>query len=133
MATDAADKFGEMFEAIEAGDMARLRSCFEPDALTWHNVDEVAKNLDAVTGMLGAFCALSTSRAYEERRTVTLGNVAFSQHVLTATLRNGQKLRIPAMMRLETSKRGLVARLEEYYDSRATDVLATQEGPSGDS
>ncbi|SFO50139.1 SnoaL-like domain-containing protein [Pseudonocardia ammonioxydans] len=127
-ATDVADVIDRMVAGIENGDMDELRACFAPDALVWHNDDEVDQNLDTVVKMLGGLCAASTRRTYEQRRTSVVGRVAFQQHVLTADLLSGRTLRLPAMMRLEIGADGLIRRLEEYYDSRATDVLASAAG-----
>ena len=115
-----------MLDAIERGDMDMLRRCFAPGALTWHNYDEIEQDVDTVIATLGHLCAISTSRAYEGRRTTTVGSQAFLQHTLTATLRSGRQLRMPAIMRVEVNSDGLVGRLEEYFDSRATDPIAEE-------
>ncbi|WP_371663034.1 hypothetical protein [Streptomyces sp. NBC_00280] len=58
------------------------------------------------------------------RRITTVGSQAFLQHTLTAALHSGGRFRMPAMMRLEIDSEGLVARIEEYFDSRVLDSLA---------
>ena len=113
-----------MLDAIEKGDMDELRRCLAPGALTWHNIDEVEQDVDTSIAVLGNFCTISTSRAYEDRRVTTVGSLAFLQHTLTATLRSGAQFRMPAMMRVEVGSDGLVARIEEYFDSRVLDGLA---------
>jgi hypothetical protein len=113
----------KMLDVIEQGDMETFRTYHTPDALIWHNFDETAQDLDTVIAALSHFCANSTDRAYEDRRVTIVGSQAFLQHTLTATLRSGHKLRLPAMMRVEISSDGLVKRLEEYVDSRAMDCL----------
>ncbi|WP_164904860.1 hypothetical protein [Streptomyces cyaneus] len=52
-----------------------------------------------------------------------MGQQVFLQHTLTALL-TGSRLRLPDFMRVELSPDGLISRIDEYYDSRATDVLA---------
>ncbi|MEV0220634.1 hypothetical protein [Streptomyces sp. NPDC050704] len=77
-----------------------------------------------MAAMLGHLCALSTSRNCEDRRITTVGSQAFLQYTLTAVLHSGGRFRMPAMMRLEIDSDGLVARIEEYFDSRVLDSLA---------
>ncbi|ATY12066.1 hypothetical protein CU254_17545 [Amycolatopsis sp. AA4] len=113
-----------MFGAIEKGDMDELRTCFAPGARAWQNRNEKDLDVDKVIATLSRLCAMSTVRAYEDQRSTAVGSQLFRQHTLTAVLRSGHQLRLPAMMRVEVDSDGLVARLEEYYDSRATDVLA---------
>jgi hypothetical protein len=116
----------KMLDAIEKGDMETFRTFHTPDALIWHCYDETEQDLETVIGALSHFCAISTDRAYEDRRVTIVGSQAFLQHTLTATLRSGRRFRLPAMMRVEISSDGLVKRLEEYADSRATDCLAEE-------
>lgn len=113
-----------MVNAIEQGDMGALRRCFAPDALIWHNNDQIEQDIDTViTTMLEPVCAISASRTYEDRRITTVGTQAFLQHTLTVTLHTGPPVRIPTIMRVEINADGLVAHAEEYFDSRAVDPL----------
>jgi ketosteroid isomerase-like protein len=111
---------GTMLDAIERGDMDEFRRCFAPSALIWHNFDEIEKNVDTVVAILSHICAVTTSRTYAERRVATVGSQAYLQHALIATFRSGRKVRLPAMMRVEVDSDGLVGRIEEYFDSRAS-------------
>jgi ketosteroid isomerase-like protein len=131
MVVDVADKVSEMFDAVVSGDVARFRTCFEPNAVVWHNTDEQELGIPVVEEMINAVCAQTTIRAYEARRSIKVGNVLFVQHTLAATLRSGHKMRCPVMMRIEIAKSGLVARIDEYFDSRTTDCLGSVPGLSG--
>ena len=115
-----------MYDAVERGDMDALRGCFVPDARVWHNDDEIELDIDAVVALIGHLCAVSTSRAYQDRRLTTVGTQAFLQHTLTAALRSGRRLRLPAIMRVEVNRDGLLQRMEEYFDSRALACLAEE-------
>lgn len=117
------DHVARMFAAVSQGDMTAFKACFAPGALIWHNDDEIEQDVEAVSALLGHLHASSRSVSYEEQRIVRSGNVLFVQHVLTAPLNSGGELRVPAMMRIELADGGRVARIEEYYDSRATDCL----------
>ncbi len=66
--------------------------------------------------------AIYNRRKAEEAATA-VGQQVFLQHTLTALL-TGSRLRLPDFMRVELSPDGLISRIDEYYDSRATDVLA---------
>ena len=113
-----------LLTAIEHGDLDRLRRCFAPGALTWHNNDEIEQDVNTVVAVLGGLCAASSSRRYTDRRITTVGSQAFLQHTLTAELHSGVRFRMPAMMRVEVDADGLVARIEEYFDSAVLAVLA---------
>lgn len=119
----ATDHVAAMFAAIQQGDMDALKACFTPGGVVWHNDDELEVGIDEVCANLGQLCAASGGITYEDQRTVRAGNLCFVQHVLTAQLHSGDSLRVPALMRVETDSEGLVARIDEYYDSRTTDCL----------
>ncbi len=121
--TEADCVVNRMSDALEKGDMEAFGACFSTEALIWHNDDEVERGVDEVSATLGYAFSLSTSVRYLDRRIVRTGNLYFVRHVLTAELRSGKTLRLPAMMCIETNADGLITRIEEYYDSRALDVL----------
>jgi len=123
MGTPATDKVAGMLRAIERGDMETFRACFAPGALVWHNVDGVAKGLDDVCAMVGGLLDASTSVIYETQSFARKGHESFIQHVLRANLKSGEAIESPAILRVETNDDGLVTRIDEYYDSRATDCL----------
>lgn len=112
-----------MFPAIEAGDMDALRACFAPGAVVWHNDDEKEASIDEVCANLGGLSEMTGGLVYVDQTITRAGNKTFSKHVLTANLPGGGKLRVPALMQIETNDEGLVTRIDEYYDSRTTDCL----------
>lgn len=116
-----------MLDAIERGDMEQLRACFATGAESWHNSDEATQTVDETVGLISYLCTVSTSRSYQDRRVTTAGSQAFLQHTLTAVLKSGNQLRMPAMMRIVVNADGLVERLEEYLDSRDVDCLAEEQ------
>ena len=112
-----------MFPAIEAGNMDALRKCFAPGAVVWHNDDRKDADIDAVCQGLSGLCDASEWVRYENQEIVQTGNLYYSKHDLTAQLKSGERMLVPALMRIETNEDGLVTRIDEYYDSRATDCL----------
>lgn len=113
-----------MLESVERGDLERFEDCFESDAVVWHNTDEKEMKLPEVLAFLGAVTASSTERRYEDKRIVVTENAAFVQQVLRLSFRNGTEICCPAMLAIEISPKGRISRLNEYFDSRATDCLA---------
>ncbi|EIF42818.1 hypothetical protein DOK_12161 [gamma proteobacterium BDW918] len=125
MSVNDLDYVAEMFAAISKNNIQEFKACFSPGAVIWHCDDEIELDVDAVCGIMGGLHAASVrgSVAYREQRVVHAGQLCFVQHVLTSQLCAGGQLRVPAMMRIELDDAGLVARIEEYYDSRAIDCL----------
>ena len=113
---------GRMYSSLESGDFARFETCFTPDAKIWHNVDEQVLDMPVAQIQLEQLARGSNKVAYLERRAFQLGNMVFLQHVLTAALKSGAEMRLPAMMRVELSDDGLIAWIDEYFDSRGVDV-----------
>jgi uncharacterized protein len=114
-----------MLDAIEQNDLDTMRACFVPGAIVWHNNDEIEQDIETVISTaLKQLVAVSGSRAYEDRRVTIVGSQVFMQHTLIVTLRSGRQVRMPAMMRVEVNPDGQVARIEEYFDSRASDAIA---------
>lgn len=111
------------YQSIEAGDMDRFRTCFTPDAVVWHAYDEVEQDIESVAQALGLLGAVSSQVKYEDRRITAVGADVFLQHTLTAQLLDGGSLRLPAMMHVMLGANGRISRIEEYFDSRAMDVL----------
>lgn len=118
------DHVSRMFAAVERGDMAAFSACFVPGAAIWHNNDCAEQDVATVALALSQLAGASSSISYEEQRVAALGNVRFVQHVLVADLRSGGRLHLPVIMRIDLADNGKVVRIEEYFDSRATDLLA---------
>ena len=125
-ANHADDVIGKMFASLAQGEMDIFRACFEPDAVIWHNFDDVEQDLDATIVGLRHFCSLTVTRGYEAQRISRVGDEAFSQHVLTATLPSGGEMRLPVLMRIAIGASGLISRVDEYFDSRGADCLQAE-------
>ena len=120
--TELPDMIVRLYDSLEQGDFTTFSTCFAPGAQIWHNVDEQAQDMDDAAVVLQLLAKVSNGVWYKERRHMQIGNVVFLQHVLTAALKSGDELRMPAIMRVELSDEGKIARMEEYYDSRHADV-----------
>lgn len=117
------DYVRQMFAAISRGDMVAFKACLTPDAVIWHNHDNVEQSVDETCQSLAYFCSQSTSRSYQDQRIVNAGRLHFVQHTLVAELKSGKTFRLPAMMRVEVNDDGRIVRIEEYFDGRALDAL----------
>jgi ketosteroid isomerase-like protein len=109
--------------AIESGDAAAVRACYAPDAVIWHNNDDVEQNVDKNMRTLDWFMRKLPDRHYRVIRREALKDGFLQQHVLEATLPDGTKWNLPACLVVKT-RDGLIVRLDEYLDSAATAPLA---------
>ncbi len=107
----------EFFAAIERGDIDAVAALYEPDATIWHNTDQydqpTSENLVVLRWMSDHLRDLH----YEVTRRTVAADSLFQQHVLRATTERGDDLVVPAILRLEISSAGRIARIEEYLDT----------------
>ena len=117
-----------MYDSLERGDFTTFDTCFTLDARIWHNMDEQVQSMSDAKVALRQLVQISNAVRYKERRRVQVGNVVFLQHVLTAELKSGDTMRLPAIMRVELSDDGKIHWIEEYFDSRHLDVAMKSVG-----
>jgi ketosteroid isomerase-like protein len=106
----------ELFAAIERGDTEAVRAIYAPDAVIWHNNDEVEQTVDQNLAVLRWVCDNLTDRAYEDVRRIEHEGGFVQQHVLRFT-KDGERRQIPACIVVTLSPEGRIARLDEYLDS----------------
>ena len=58
----------DLFDAIEKGDIDAVRGIYAPDAVIWHNNDEVEQTVDQNLRVLQWVCDNLAERAYEDVR-----------------------------------------------------------------
>jgi len=110
---DFAEKF---VNAIEKGDVATVRASYWPDAKIWHNTDNVEQTIDQNVAILEWFIRTLPDRHYRIVRREALADGFLQQHVLEATLPNGEKWSMDACCVIRM-KDGKITRLDEYIDS----------------
>jgi ketosteroid isomerase-like protein len=110
------------FDAVEAGDLDRIKSLYAPDVVVWHNFDKREQTLDENLRVLKWIVANVSERRYEDIRRVVLDDGFVQQHVLTGIAPNGARLDVPAMMRVWVSG-GCVTRIDEYLDTAQVSAL----------
>jgi len=110
------------FQALERGDVAAVGECYAPDAMIWHNYDQLEQALDANLRVLRWVVDNVAGLRYEDIRRVVLDDGFVQQHVLRGTAPNGAPLEVPAMMRVMVAD-GRITRLEEYLDTAQVAAL----------
>jgi ketosteroid isomerase-like protein len=113
-----AEKF---FRAIEAGDVDAIRATYAPDAVIWHNNDQLEQSVDDNLRVLGWVVKNLKNRHYRVKRRVAIPGGFLQQHVLEAETANGP-FAMPACIVVEI-KDGRISRLDEYLDSGQTAAL----------
>ncbi len=108
--------------AIQAGDAEAVRAFYAPDAKIWHNIDHIEQTVDQNLKSLAWFVRTLPDRTYRVQRIAPLPDGFLQQHVLEATLPNGERWAMDAcvVVRVENGK---ITRLDEYLDSAKTAQL----------
>ena len=116
------DLCDQLFSAIMRGDIDAVRAIYSPDAVIWHNNDQLEETPDRNLRVLGWVTKNIKDLRYEEMRRHETPSGFVQQHVLRGIAPNGTALEIPACIVCEV-KDGRITRLEEYLDSAHTAAL----------
>ena len=111
-----------LFGAIEAGDLEGCASCYSDDLVVWHNHDRREQRKDRNLEVLGWVIENVKDRHYDDIRRVVVADGFVQQHVLRGTAHTGERLDLPAMMRVWCDE-GRITRIDEYLDSNQLRVL----------
>ena len=107
---------GQLFGAIERGDVDALRGLYHPDARVWHNTDNTEQSVEENLKVLRWLVRNTALRRYEEVRRELIPTGFVQMHVLRLDLSGGRTLRIPACLVARVSQ-GRITRIDEYLDS----------------
>lgn len=105
----------DLFAAIEKGDVGAVRDLYAPDAVIWHNNDEVEQTVEQNLRVLQWVCDNLADRAYEDVRRHDFDGGFVQQHVLRFT-KDGERRGLPACI-VATVADGRITRIDEYLDS----------------
>jgi len=119
--SDALEVAARFFDAIEAGDVARIKAIYAPNAVIWHNNDQKEQTVDENLRVLDWVVRNLKNRHYRVKRRVAIPGGFLQQHVLEAETANGP-FSMPACIVVEV-KDGRISRLDEYLDSGQTAAL----------
>jgi hypothetical protein len=114
-----ADRF---IAALNAGDAAKVRTFYQPDATCWHNFDDADQALDDNMKLLEWMVRKVPDRRYSVIRRELIPGGWLQQHILEAKLANGREMKMFACCVI-TLKDGLIQRIEEYLDPAQAAVL----------
>lgn len=118
MTADEIENFAAAFmDAIQRGDGAAMRAAYAPDGEIWHNTDGLIQSLDDNVKVLNWFVRTLPDRKYTVLRREVLPDGFVQQHVLSATLPNGEPWAMDACVVVKM-KDGKITRLDEYMDSK---------------
>ena len=104
-----------LIRAIEAGDLAAVRSVYAPDVIVWAGFDDRERDVDSSLGVLEWLFSVSTERRYEIVRRIEIEGGVLQQHVLRAATRADKTFSMPACLVIRVD-RGLITRVDEYLD-----------------
>jgi ketosteroid isomerase-like protein len=110
------------FDAVEAGDVEALRGIYAPEALIWHNTDEIATTVAENLETLAGFVKRISERRYRDRRVVVFDGGFVQQHVLHGVRGDGVAVTLPACIVCQVAN-GRITRLDEYFDSARVAVF----------
>ena len=102
--------------AIQDGDGEAVRAFYAPAAKLWHNTDNIEQTVDQNLKVLAWFVKTLPDRFYRVLRVEALPDGFVQQHILEATLPNGEKWAMDACVVVKIEN-GLITRLDEYLDS----------------
>jgi ketosteroid isomerase-like protein len=114
-----ADRF---IDALNAGDAARVREFYQPDATVWHNFDNADQPLTENLKLLEWMVRKAPERRYRVLRREIVPGGWFQQHVLEARLADGREMKLYACCVI-TLQDGRIKRIEEYVDPAQAAVL----------
>ncbi|EXJ75428.1 uncharacterized protein A1O5_02124 [Cladophialophora psammophila CBS 110553] len=107
----------QFFNAIEAGDIAAMKSLLTLDAEIWHNTDELVTSPDHTARVLAGMVERITNLKYSDRRLDVFPGGFVQQHVLEGNrIHDGEKVRLPAAI-IARVENGKIRRIDEYFDT----------------
>ncbi len=124
---DAVKFAGDFFNAICRADKAFLEKTYAPDAVIWHNTDQVEKSAAASIDTIKWLIDNISDFRYENARTMPTPNGFVRLHICRGTHKStGRELCVPVACIAEV-KNGRITHFEEYFDSTqgAADVPLT--------
>ncbi|HUO89681.1 MAG TPA: nuclear transport factor 2 family protein [Rhizomicrobium sp.] len=119
MSAEATRKLANDFlDAVERGDLETVQRIYAPDAVVWHNFDDIAQPVAENLRTLAQVVKLLPERRYEQRRINVFDGGFVEQHVLNGRLASGRAVSLAACL-VCTVRDGRITRLDEYLDAAA--------------
>jgi hypothetical protein len=102
--------------AAESGQGEEVAANFAPEAVIWHNTDEVTLTMAENFPPSVAFMSKVPERRYEDLRVTEFAGGFILQHRIVGTTDEGEPFALPscAVMRVRDGK---IVSIDEYFDS----------------
>ncbi len=110
--------------ATNAGDVDALRALHTPDAVVWHNHDEIEVPLERSLAVLRRLRRVAPDVCFGEVRHTATADGFVQRAVLHATAPDGSRLRVPSCIVATIGGDGRITRIEEYLDAAAVAPLS---------
>lgn len=105
------------FDAIEQGNIEKMKNSFTPNAEIWHNTDELVVSPESTAKILEGMVERISNIKYGCRRLTVFPGGFVQQHCLEGNrVHDGEKVRLPCAIICKVES-GKIARLDEYFDS----------------
>lgn len=102
--------------AAESGQGEEVAENFAPDAVIWHNTDEVTLTIEENFLPSAAFMARVPERRYEDLRVTEFAGGFILQHRIVGTTDDGEPFALPSCAVMHVRDRKIVS-IDEYFDS----------------
>jgi len=106
----------DFLDAIERGDIETVQAIYAPDAVVWHNTDDIVQPVAGNLATLTNFIKYVPERRYTGRRIEVFDGGFVDQHVLKGKLVSGKEVSMAAVLVCKVVN-GRITRLDEYFDS----------------
>jgi ketosteroid isomerase-like protein len=112
-----------LFGAIASGDVATVQQLWDDDVRVWHSGDPKDNERARALRVIEWFIETTSTRRYQvlDRRFFDGGFV--QQHVLHATDTEGAVIAMRVCIVILVNHRGLITRIDEYFDPREMSAL----------
>lgn len=124
-ATDIEEVATRFFAAIEAGDIEAIGQIYAPDAVIWHNTDQVEQSVEQNLVVLRWVHEHVKGWHYEDVRRSCFPGGFVQQHVGKGTAPSGLPVAMPACI-VASVRDGRVTRIDEYIDSAGVAALTAR-------
>lgn len=112
----------KLFDALETGDVATLKSLYAPQAVIWVNTAQREIAARDVAAFMPLMVRKMPDRCYSNRRITAFEGGFIHRHRLTGTRKDGARVAAECCAIVHIAD-GKVTRIDEYVDGRQLDAL----------
>jgi ketosteroid isomerase-like protein len=119
---DTLDLADRLMASIESGDVEAVRSIYAPDAVIWHNFDNLEQTPDENLRTLTWMVTNVGGVHYEDIRRHQTTDGYVQQHTFCGRAASGEEVRAPCCLIVRVEG-GRISRLDEYLDPAQFAIL----------